>query len=355
MQQVYSQDVLRYANADIDCDRVHRSLTNTEIGDRYIVAREVYVGNDFVSFGRVLVSKDYWRSFAGIWVADDSSLFAQEEYRIEALPEGGLACTATGVQAQQAEKVKTAFQGKGHRLFGEEQHDSELVFGVHEGDSRKGSLVWQSSAGGQAEVLTRTSTGISNWAPAEVRFNGFEQLSVFHDGVKVGTFVRQVPKDLDCRTFDGSDWVFGDEIHWSEVLTTPGSSLAALHFAQVDEESCVLRVLMSEGRGGRGRPSSLVIPIPATKIAETKEYVEKWQSYKTPLFWRGRAYYGSAASRLAHNNPLLDHSLRIYCAVMLASSFAAMATMTATMEGQAAADASGGDGGGLFEGGLFGF
>lgn len=352
---------MRRASVDVDLKRIHESLLITEVGNKYVVAREVFLSNDFVSLGRVLVPKTYWESYAGIWVPDDCGTFPQEEYQIRILPDGGgLACTATGVHALVDDFVETAFQGQGKRLFDEPQ-DGELAFGVHEGESRKGGLVWKSSKDGKAEVHVRTSDGTLKWVPAEVRFKGYEQLSIFHDGLKVATFHRQVPKDLSLRTFDGNDWVFGEiegnnigEVHWSEVLASKGSAPASLHYAAVQEENCMLRMLMSHGHGGRGRPCCVQFPIPPAKLAETMRYVEKWQDRKSILFWRGSAYYGTSVMRLARSETttMMDHTLRVYCAVILASTFMAMSSMDASMAagayGGGDAGEAGGDGGGMF-------
>merc|ERR1719389_1619767 len=96
-------------------------MNQTEVNGKYVVGRACYLGKDFVSFGRVLVEKDYWHSYQGTWSSDDMFFNSgrKEDYKVEKTKDGDLVCKATGEGSQQDQlnNSSVAFQGQGRKLF----------------------------------------------------------------------------------------------------------------------------------------------------------------------------------------------------------------------------------------------
>merc|ERR550514_234255 len=71
VERTYTDEVIEESGCKVDYDNFHKEMTVTEVGSDAVVARQVYMGVDFVSFGRLLVPKSYWHSYEGDWVCSD--------------------------------------------------------------------------------------------------------------------------------------------------------------------------------------------------------------------------------------------------------------------------------------------
>lgn len=349
VERTYTQEFVEESGAKVDCYELWKDMNTTEVGNQYVVGREVYMGKDFVSFGRILVPKDYWHSYEGTWVSDD--LFfgsgGKMEYKVEKQKDGSLLCTATGQKAQGEQMGnQIAFGGQGRRL-NDIPDSSEGAEGQKlKGQGRKlgdGGDVVESSQGGNAgEEANPEEKGVwrrmkngkefigevyvkskGQWCPAELKFEGYDQLNVYYEGNKVGTFKREIPKEHDYKKFDGSDFVFGEITPKSDIDNEKCAKFMSLHLARVDSTKKILQVVATLGRTGKGKVSSMTVPIPANKESEVKRLCQDYRQFLKPLFANGRVYWNDdEVFRFMATWMLVDIAVTMCCFAIVSAMMA---------------------------------
>lgn len=388
VESTYSQEFIQESGAKIDTYKLWKDMNETEVGSRYVVGRSVHAGKDFVSFGRILVQKDYWHSYEGTWVSDDIYFGSgrKEEFKIEPGAGQELTCKATGENAQQDTMggAASAFQGQGRRLGDEappaktgglkddlkgnkpepfQGQGQKLSDDVPEPEKPKEPAA-ADAEGGEAEETTKivwkresdgkvlVRNGQGQMVEGELKLTSYEEITVIVDGNAVGTFKREIPKELEHRKFDGTDWVFGDETDAGAVRSEKCASFMTLHLARVDEQKKVLQVVVSLGRKEppTGQPSSLTVPIPVNKIGEMKRYCDDYRKYLKPLYFQGRWYMNDDEMfKFMATWMLVDVAVTLCCFAIMSSMMADSAMYGAEAGAFGAADAGEGMGFSLFD------
>lgn len=368
VESTYTPEFIEESGAKVDCYQLWKDMNATEVNGKYVVGRACYVGKDFVSFGRVLVAKDYWHSYEGTWTSDDVFWGSgkKEDYTIEKTKDGMLICKATGEASQQDQINSVAFQGQGRKLFddddakpkgqklGDDLKESEGVKAPETEESKKEEnldrIMWRKGTDGKVEVWV---TSTKSFAPAEIQYNGYEEIIILQDGKRVGGFKRDITKiPLEHRKFDGSDWVFGDVTPKSEVSNEKCAKFMSLHACRVDESKKILQVVVSLGKSMRGQPQSLTCPIPVNKIAEVKQRTSDHRQWLCPLFYQGRTLWNDdEVMKFMVTWMLVDVAVTMCCFALMSAMMAdsAMYAGDAAMYGAADAGEVGGFGFGLLD------
>lgn len=132
VNKTYTNEKIAESHVDVDGQKLRRELTVTQVKDEYVVGRCVYAHESFVSWGRIMVKKDYWESHCGVWISNDT-VFGKggdEEYKVEKTSDGTLVCRATGKVGTRDDVYLRFFHsdgGAGRRLGGDSDEEEEEV------------------------------------------------------------------------------------------------------------------------------------------------------------------------------------------------------------------------------------
>lgn len=291
----------------IDRVELRKEMAQTKLkSGQHVVGRSLYLGDEFLSWGRILVNGSLWESYEGVWISSDTVFGSghPEEFTVMPTKEGGLTCHATGVREAREDKY-LAFKGPSFQLGGDDTSDDEAPARELTPEEKAAEIeakekaaalakrkreypVWRRNADGTAEM--NVSKGIDekeDWKPCELKFeDDFANLSVYRDGSKIGTFKRQIPTERADRTFEGQDLIFGDNLK----ERTRESKEVSLHVCKIDRNAKTLFIVYSYGRSGKGKPGSVNVPIPPAMMDKVSEYPAKWEKYLQPLTYHGKTY-----------------------------------------------------------------
>jgi len=375
VEKTYTRELVEASGIEkINDVELRQQLEETKVKNEYVVGRSIYVHDDFVSWGRILVKDSLWESYEGTWINNDVVFGsgAEEEFVVERTPGGGLVCKATGKRGAR-DDVYLAFHGAAFRLGGDSDDEDEVKTTEKEmtpeekkaaeqakkeaeelAKRKKEYPVWRRNKDGSAELnVSRGIDDAEDWQPIVLKFDSdYAGLTILKNDQKLGYFKRQIPTDRADRRWEGQDLVFGDNIDRNQF--DKDSKYVCLHMVKVNQEKKMLQIVYSHGRTGKGKPGSLSVPIPPAKMAEMSKFPQKCQPFLQPLIYNGRRYEGDDVMQFIALWMMMDIAIFI-CAYALV--FGAIAGMEAIAAADAAGAFDGGDedGGASLLGAFLGF
>lgn len=366
VETTYTEEYVNQADVGVDCYQLWKDMNQTEVDGKYVVGRACFIGKDFVSFGRVLVTKPYWHSYQGIYSSDDLFFGSgqKEDYEIKLDKDGTLVCKPTGNSSSQDQiNASVAFQGQGRKLFddgddapkGQKLGDDpaepkeDAAPAEEKKDENPDRLCWRKTKDGKMEVFVKST---QTWAECEIQFDNYEQIVIVHDGKQVGGFKRDITQiPLEERKFDGADMVFGEITTRSEVDNEKNAKWMSLHASRVDDQKKLLQVVCTLGKSLHGQPRVLTCPIPVNKLSAVKEVIGTYRQWTRPMYYQGRMLNDKEIRDFMITWMMVDIAVTVACYAVFAAMMAESASYgaEAAMFGAADAGEAGGLGFSLFD------